>query len=381
MVTDDLNKALSDFRRTLHKYPELSWEENMTAQRVISFLKHFSPDEIISEIAGTGVAFIYRGKISGPRVLVRCELDALPISEINDFKYRSIYQSKSHKCGHDGHMAIIAGLAAIISENRFERGEVVLLFQPAEETGEGAASVISDKAFERIKPDFAFAAHNLPGFGLNSIIIRNGLFSGASKGIVVELQGRTSHASEPEKGLSPALPMARIIKSISNLPESADYRDFVLSTVVFARLGEVALGTSPGYAKIISTLRAYQKDDMDVLSGLAAETADRFAEEAGIKIIKNWIQEFPPTENDRRCVDLVTETAGEKGLVIVTPAEPFRWSEDFGHFTRQCPGAIFGIGSGKQHSALHNPDYDFPEEIISTGMEMFYGIIEKILNG
>jgi len=381
MVTDDLNKALSDFRRTIHKYPELSWEENKTAQRVISFVKPFRPDEIISGIAGTGVAFVYRAKKPGPRVLVRCELDALPIPETNAFKYRSIYQSKSHKCGHDGHMAIIAGLAAVISEDRPVRGEVVLLFQPAEETGEGAASVISDRAFKKIKPDFVFSAHNLPGFETNAIIIRSGLFSAASKGLVIELEGKTSHASEPEKGVSPANTMARIIQYVSDLPESGGYRDFVLSTVVFARLGEVALGTSPGYAEIISTLRAYREDDMGLLSGRAVEAADRLAEEAGINVSKSWIQEFPATENNGECVELVTETAFEMSLGVVSPEEPFRWSEDFGHFTRLCPGAIFGIGSGERHPALHNPDYDFPEEIIPTGVEMFHRVIRKILNG
>jgi metal-dependent amidase/aminoacylase/carboxypeptidase family protein len=258
---------------------------------------------------------------------------------------------------------------------------VVLLFQPAEETGEGAAKVISDDTFSRIKPDFAFAIHNLPGFPLNSVVIRNGLFSAASKGMIAELRGKTSHASEPEKGLSPAIPMAQIVMSVLKLPQMEGYRDFVLSTVVFAKLGEVALGTSPGYARVISTLRAYRGKDMALLADRAVETSERIAEKSGVELGIDWIQEFPPTSNDRHCVELVSETASELGLKTVSPEEPFRWSEDFGHFTALCPGAIFGIGSGTDHSALHNPDYDFPEEIIPTGIEMFEGIIKRILKG
>lgn len=381
MEVKSTDKSLISLRRKLHSHPELSWQEEKTAGEIFDFLSHSEPDDIITEIAGTGLAAVYNGKREGPTLLVRCELDALPIEEINDVSYRSVNPGCSHKCGHDGHMTIIAGLAAILSSSRPDRGKVVLLFQPAEERGEGAARVIEDEKFNSIKPDYTFSLHNLPGFDLNKIVLSNGIFASASSGMSVELFGKTSHAAEPERGKSPAIAMAEIVKNITLMPsKESDYKDFVLSTVVFARLGEIALGTSPGYAKIITTLRAFREDDMNMLSSRSVKLAENICKEYGIDIKIDWMEEFPSTVNDPGCTKIVSEAASLNGFNTVFIDEPFRWSEDFGHFTKLCPGAIFGIGAGQNHPSLHNPDYDFPEEIITTGIRMFSEIINLILN-
>ncbi|MDZ7859998.1 MAG: amidohydrolase [Candidatus Krumholzibacteriota bacterium] len=381
MKVKNTDKSLINLRRKLHSHPDLSWYEQKTAGEIFDFLSLYEPDDIITEIAGTGLAAVYNGKRGGPTLLVRCELDALPIDEINDVSYRSVNPGCSHKCGHDGHMTIIAGLAAILSSSRPNRGKVVLLFQPAEERGEGAARVIEDKKFNRIKPDYTFSLHNLPGFDLNSIVLSNGIFASASSGMAVELSGKTSHAAEPERGKSPALAMADIVKNITLMPsKETDYKDFVLSTVVFAKLGEIALGTSPGYAKIITTLRAFREDDMKLLSSRSMKLAENTCGEYGIDIKIDWMEEFPSTVNDPGCVKILSEAASLNGFNTVLIDEPFRWSEDFGHFTKLCPGAMFGIGAGRNHPRLHNPDYDFPEEIIPTGIKMFSEIINLILS-
>ncbi|WP_197678594.1 M20/M25/M40 family metallo-hydrolase [Maribacter dokdonensis] len=159
-------------RKQLHENPELSGKEHETANRIVEFVKSFIPTQIIEGVGGTGVGVVYQFAESGPTVVIRCELDALPIVEENTFNYRSKNSGVSHKCGHDGHMTIVAGLAPWLKEATFKRGKVVLLFQPAEETGKGAANVIEDSRFKNLTIDYVFALHNLPGSKKHSITVR-----------------------------------------------------------------------------------------------------------------------------------------------------------------------------------------------------------------
>ena len=260
----DSTEELLNLRRNIHSEPELAGEEVATASKIEKFISAYSPDEIIKNIGGNGLAFVFNGRNEGPAVLFRSELDALPIDEINEFDYRSKYKDKGHKCGHDGHMTVLAGLAMRISSSRSFKGKVILLFQPAEETGEGAARVLKDEKFSKLDPDYVFAFHNLPGYKTGSVIIKEGSFASASKGMIIKLTGKTSHAAEPENGINPSSAVAEIIRRYSALPkELKGAKDFVLTTIIHARIGERAFGTSPGYAELMATLRAYRNDDMD----------------------------------------------------------------------------------------------------------------------
>ena len=160
---------LTAWRQKLHAMPEISGEEVATAAEVIAFLAETAPDKVLSGLGNTGVAAVFDGAEPGPTVLFRCELDALPIEEISDIPHRSRLSGKGHMCGHDGHTATIAALARGFAKDRPKRGRVVLLFQPAEETGAGAAAVIADPRFAEITPDYAFSLHNLPGLPLGHV--------------------------------------------------------------------------------------------------------------------------------------------------------------------------------------------------------------------
>ena len=169
MQTDQLNKIIN-FRRELHQFPELSGYEEGTATRICKFIRNFSDARVVEGLGGCGLALVHTFSDEGPTVMIRCELDALPIHEVNSFEHRSTVNGVSHKCGHDGHMAIVVGLAWWLSEQSFKRGQVILLFQPAEETGQGAASVIADPKYEKLQPDYVFALHNIPGEPLHTVI-------------------------------------------------------------------------------------------------------------------------------------------------------------------------------------------------------------------
>ncbi|MGK7371752.1 MAG: M20/M25/M40 family metallo-hydrolase, partial [Candidatus Halalkalibacterium sp. M3_1C_030] len=177
----DINiEALTELRHHLHSIAELSGKEEQTAGKITEFLNATNPDKLIRRLGGHGILATYKGEKEGPTILIRCELDALPIPEENDFDYLSKNENTGHKCGHDGHMAMVCGLAQLLGNNKPKSGEVMLLFQPAEETGQGAQRVLSDEKFSNINPDWVFALHNLPGYEKHQIVVREQTFAAAS---------------------------------------------------------------------------------------------------------------------------------------------------------------------------------------------------------
>lgn len=367
---------LKNLRHTLHQYPEVSGEEKQTAERILEFFEPLQPDQIIRNIGGHGLAFIFEGKEKGPTSLFRCELDALPILEKNNIKHQSTITGKAHLCGHDGHMAIISGLGLTLHQQRPQKGRVILLFQPAEETGQGAAAVIEDAKFKKIKPDYAFALHNLPGYEQHQIIIKKGTFTAASAGLIVKLKGENSHAAHPEAGNSPAEAMSKIIVALQKLPDAM--KKFSLITVIHARLGEVAFGTTPADATIMATLRAFENDTQVLLQQYAEKLCTQIAKEYGLEISFEYTEEFAASHNDVDAWEYGNEAAKKLKLKTKHIRLPFRWSEDFGVFSSHTKTLLFGLGSGKHHPQLHENDYDFPDDIIPTGVKMFEEIIDQI---
>ncbi|WP_215225252.1 amidohydrolase [Echinicola shivajiensis] len=369
-------QKLVNFRRELHQYPELSGKEKSTARRVKDFFSSLKPDECIEQLGGNGLAFIFKGRQEGPSTLIRCELDALPIQENHDIKHKSKIDNCSHSCGHDGHMAIVAGLGMSISAQRPEKGQVSLLFQPAEETGEGAEKVLQDPKYQKIKSDYSFALHNLPGEPENEIVLKKGVFTAASKGMVIKLEGRTSHAAHPEDGNSPAEAMSKIIVGLPLI--SKNIKPFSLVTVIHAELGEIAFGTSPGKASVRATLRTIDDDNMDLLVDYAEKLCHLITQEYKLGLSISYTEEFACTVNDNSAWNFVNEAAKMLKLKTKHVRNSFKWSEDFGQFSSQSKTLLFGLGSGKSHPQLHEAHYDFPDQIIPTGINMFEKILAQI---
>ena len=333
---------------------------------------------MVTGLGGSGLAVEYRGEKPGSSLLLRCDTDALPIDEGASRAHGSMKPGISHKCGHDGHMAILVGVASALHRSPPDRGSVVLLFQPAEETGEGAARVIEDEKFSELRPDMVFALHNLPGFPLGSVIVREGIFASASRGMTVKLQGASSHAAEPHLGRSPALAAAQLIESLTAIPQTTVSMDTAAKvTVIHAVVGEEAFGTSPGEATVMATLRTHREDTMEAISARAAEIASSIAAVHNLDHSIEWTQEFPATVNSPEAASRVESAAKRTGMPIIVPNVPFPWSEDFGHFTGRLPGCLFGIGAGTDSPALHSPEYDFPDSLISAGVELFLEIIDQ----
>lgn len=369
---------LKKLRHRLHAEAEISGSEKQTAQIIQEFLSNTNPDDIQFNIGGHGILATYQGEANGPHILLRCELDALPIKDKIDTSYKSRKEGVGHKCGHDGHMSIVCGVAKILGNKRFSSGRVSLLFQPAEETGEGAMAVLENQKFKKLNPDYCFALHNLPGYEKHQVVIREGTFAAASAGLAIHFSGETSHAAHPEEGKSPALAVGQLIQSLSSVPQFyASLDQAVKVTVVNVELGEEAYGTSPAEATVRVTLRTYDDDVLNKLQNRCVQIAEGLASTYSLEIKHDWVEPFAATVNDSKAVKVIRESAEKQNLNVLEKELPFSWSEDFGYFLKEIPGAMFGLGSGKEHPPLHAGSYDFPDEIIASGVKMFMQIIKE----
>jgi amidohydrolase len=368
------------FRKELHQHPELSNHESQTAARIVAFLEQCPSAKVYQNLGGHGVAAVFKGIKPGKCLLLRAELDALAIEEANDFAHRSLAKGVSHKCGHDGHSAILLAVAEHLHRHGLAQGQVLLLFQPAEETGEGALRVLQDPCWEQLAPDMVLALHNLPGYPKHQIICKEGTFAAASQGMRILLKGSSAHAAEPHKGQNPAAALAEAIQALQALPGQYDFRDFVLLTITHAELGVPSFGISPGDALLQVTLRAYQDADLERLTLLAEKALQAIAQKHRLDLAYEYREVFAATQNNAAALALVAATAQAQGLDFVQQSEPFRWSEDFGQFTQRYAGAMFGLGAGEDTPPLHHECYDFPDEIAPTGIAMFLGLIDAFLN-
>ncbi|MBN1434212.1 amidohydrolase [Candidatus Fermentibacterales bacterium] len=354
---------------------EPSNQEEATASFLEAFLRDTHPDSLVTGLGGYGLAAVYDSGRAGVSTLLRCELDALPMPETLAGPEGPVTRGCSHRCGHDGHMAMMCGAALDLSTSRPPSGRVTLLFQPAEETGEGAARVLAEAFFRDSCFDYAIALHNLPGFTMGSVILGEGRFAAASEGLIARLSGDSSHAAEPEKGRSPGKVFPYIISALSEVPQhSAGLQDSAKVTVIHARLGEVAFGTSPGKAVIMATLRAFDEKVMNALRTECESVCRRLSSAFGIDCEISRTQSFPATANDPAAVEVVRRAALSLGLGIHEVRRPFPWSEDFGHFTSVFRGALVGLGSGLEQPPLHHPEYVFPDELLETGRTLITSI-------
>ncbi|MBU1373335.1 MAG: amidohydrolase [Bacteroidetes bacterium] len=372
---------LVQIRQYLHQHPEISGQELETSKFLLKKIKAFKPSQLIENIGGSGFLVVYDSGEDGLSLLFRTELDGLPIQETSELSYQSVLKGNGHQCGHDGHMTILIGLAQEISKNPLTKGKVSLLFQPAEETGEGAEAVLNDSKFNQLYFDEVFALHNLPGEEFGSIVVKNQAFTAAVKSIIIKLKGKTAHAAEPENGINPALAVADILQKTTELSHNdpkAD--DFGLITPIHVNIGEKAYGVSAGDAEIHFTYRCWTNQQLKGLENQLITTVKNIALKYQLELEYEFLQSFYANENDKQSVDVVRKSAQNLNFKLIEKEFPFKWGEDFGYFTQKFKGCLFGLGSGLNQPALHHPDYDFPDQLIPYGVKVFKEIIQQRLN-
>lgn len=366
-------------RRELHRHPELSGYEARTARFIEDKLQAFNPTKVIRHVGGHGLLVEYFFSEDGPTLLFRADMDAVAVQEPNDIPYYSQNPGVAHKCGHDGHATILLRFAQMLSEHPLPKGRVLLLFQPAEENGSGSKAVLDTKVLDYYKINKAFALHNIPGYPVSSVLCKEGSFTCAVVSVSITLTGKTSHAAEPQKGISPIPATLNIVDKLLRWNNNDIQSDnYFLSTIVEIHVGEEAYGVSAGNSVIRATLRA-KTDKLlhqhtQQLKELVATECERIPD---LQHEMEWLEPFSANENAPRSVRLIKNAALRNNLPYIELQTPFSWGEDFGLFTQRYEGAIFGLGSGENCAPLHSPHYDFPDEVIETGATLFYTIAEE----
>ena len=367
-------KKWIEFRKVLHKSPELSGNEKRTSEKISGVLEELSPHELHKNIGGSGVMAIFSSKEPDDKetILFRAELDAIAVQEESEAEYASEKKGVMHGCGHDGHMTILLGFAEYLHQHPPEKYNIALLFQPAEETGEGSSRVLEDPVFKKQTFKRAFALHNLPGFAENEVIIRKGVFAAASTGLQIDIKGRSSHAAYPEQGSNPSRVLGNLLTFISEGFDEFKKKGSVNKIIcTYARMGNVAYGISPGHATMGVTVRSSGDDELDRVAELIRGRLNTEKKSFDGEISMKEIEPFSATVNDDRGTELVEHAAKQRGLELQKMGEPFPWSEDFGEFRKKCPVTLFGLGTGKDHPPLHSEVYDFNDNLIETGIKLF----------
>lgn len=380
MLTNSDLIELTEFRRKLHTVPEVSGEEVKTAKLIVAALEPLAPTKIMTDLGGHGVAAIFDSGTEGPTVLFRAELDALPIHEITDIPWKSTITGKGHMCGHDGHMTMLLALGRQLSRTPVAHGRVVLMFQPAEEDGSGARAVVADPRYAEIRADWAFAIHNEPGRPLGFVSTRPGLINCASQGLEIKLTGKTAHAADPEDGISPARAVAELIPQLDDLSTGGPISDaFRLVTITHVQIGEPSFGIAPGDATVFATLRTANDPAKESIANDARALAKSVAEKYDLKVSFAVVDDFAASINDPEATQVARDAMNALSIANGEDGLPMRASEDFGVFGWDAKAAMLCMGPGENHAALHNPDYDFPDDLIPIGGALFNQIARDLL--
>lgn len=380
MLTNFDIAELTEFRRQLHRHPEVSGEEVETASKITAALRPMLPTRILTGLGGHGVAAIFDSGKAGPTVLFRAELDALPIEELNNIAWSSQAQGKSHVCGHDGHMTMLLALGRLISRQPVAKGRVILMFQPAEEDGSGAKAVVADPAYQEIQADWAFAIHIEPGRPFGYVSTCEGLINCASLGLKIKFTGKTAHAADPEDGVSPAQAIATLIPALVSLGQGASLdENFRLLTITHVKIGEPTFGVAPGEGEVFATLRTTGDASLESLETKARTRAITIAEEFGLSVDFELCDHFAASVNDPDAYKVAAMAMKAIGIPYGDAGVPMRASEDFGVFGWDAKAAMLCLGPGEDYAALHNPDYDFPDDLIPIGCAIFERIARDLL--
>ena len=364
MKPEHLQKTV-ELRHQLHRHPDLSLKEAGTIRILMDFLRANTSFELVGR-DGWFYA-VRRGKQGAGIIGFRADMDALPMDEELDLPYGSLVPGISHKCGHDGHCAVLCGLAMELESRDTDR-TVFLIFQPAEEIGAGGKACAAECRDLGIQEIYAF--HNLSGYPEGMLVFRNGLTQPASEGLTIRFSGKPSHASAPEEGKNPSEAIADTVLYIRKLLEK-DWDGMVLCTVTGMNAGTGDFGISAGTGSLMLTLRAEREAEMHAMETEILRYVQQRAGWDGIHTDSRISDYFPETRNNREALGKVIACAARTGMSSQEMGALWRASEDFGYYLKEIPGAMFYIGNGGSYPALHTPGYDFNDRILEPAVDLF----------
>ena len=365
-----------EIRHQLHRMAEASNEEVRTSAYIRQRLEHLQPSKIVTFPKGNHLLAEFDFGGGGKTVLLRADMDAVRVNETLNLPYKSETEGVSHKCGHDGHSTIMLRVAEMLHEKPLSSGKVLLLFQGAEETGEGAKQILESGILQSYNIDCAYALHNIPAEPAGTIICKTGSFTCSVISCDIVLTGKTAHAAEPWNAVSPFLAAQRLTDFVLSLNQRDVQRDdFCVATLIEFRVGSQAYGVAAGDGVLRFTIRTREDAHLQqIISEIESKSKVEAASE-NLQCDIRWLEYFAASNNAEKEVNAIKECADNLNLTYQEKPIPFFWGEDFGLFTQHYPGALFGLGSGTSQPPLHHPDFDFPDEIVETGAGTFYQLV------
>ncbi|PKO31440.1 MAG: amidohydrolase [Betaproteobacteria bacterium HGW-Betaproteobacteria-9] len=378
---------LTSLRRDLHAHPEIGFEEHYTAQRVVEALKVCGVDEIHTGIGKTGVVAVIHGsqRQSGHMIGLRADMDALPMTEHNDFAWKSLKPGMMHGCGHDGHTAMLVGAARYLAETRQFDGTAVLIFQPGEEGFAGAKAMIEDGLFDRFPVQSVYAMHNWPQMRPGTVGINPGPMMAAADRITIDITGKGGHGAHPYQTVDPVLVSAHIITALQSIV-SRNVRaiDSAVVSLCAMQAGDMgAFSVMPGKATLRGTVRTFNPEVQDLVERRLHEVCSGVALGLGAAAHVNYERIYPATINSRQEARFAAEVA-QKLLGhdhVDRDLEPSMGAEDFSFMLQVKPGAYLRLGQGAENGVgscfLHNSRYDFNDDVLPLGAALHAGLIEQ----
>ncbi|MEA3181929.1 MAG: hypothetical protein QOI59_5452 [Gammaproteobacteria bacterium] len=382
--------AFAAVRRDIHAHPELCFEEQRTSDLVAQLLTEWGIP-IHRGLGKTGVIGIIRSGQSNRAVGLRADMDGLPVTEFNTFGHASVVKGKMHACGHDGHTTMLLSAAQYLSKHRNFDGTVYLIFQPAEEGGGGAREMIKEGLFDQFPMEAVFGVHNWPGLEVGQFAVNAGPAFGSSNEFTITIRGKGAHAAMPHNGIDPIPVACQMVQAFQTIiTRNKRPIDAGVISVTMIRAGE-ATNVIPDSCELRGTVRTFTLEVLDLIERRMCDVAHATCAAFDATCDFSFHRNYPPTINHAAESQFVRGVLGQLvGAPNVKEFEPTMGAEDFSFYLLEKPGCYFVIGNGDGthrdggHGGgpcmLHNPSYDFNDQLIPLGASMWVRLAESWLN-
>jgi hippurate hydrolase len=381
----DLHSEIQAWRRDIHQHPELLYDVHRTAAFVADRLREFGCDEVATGLGKTGVVGVIKGKKPASNgnlkvIGLRADMDALPIEEATNLPYASKTPGLMHACGHDGHTAMLLGAARYLTETRNFAGNAVVIFQPAEEGGAGAAAMIKDGLMERFDIEQVYGMHNGPGIPIGSFAIRSGPIMAATDAIDIKIEGHGGHASRPHKCIDSVLVGAELITALQQVvSRNVDPLESAVISICEFHAGS-ARNVIPQTAELKGTVRTLTPEVRELVERRVHEVVAGVAQITDARIDLKYERGYPVTVNHAAQTELASRIARDvAGEANVHDTPPLMGAEDFSYMLEARPGAFIFCGNGNS-AGLHHPAYNFNDEAILYGTSFWIKLVENALS-
>ena len=380
------HRELTALRRDIHAHPELAFQESRTSGLVADKLAGWGI-EVHRGLAKTGIVGVIPGKkkSSGRAIGLRADMDCLPMHERNTFEHKSQNDGRMHACGHDGHTTMLLGAARYLQETRNFDGTAYVIFQPAEEGGGGGQVMVQEGLFERFPANEVYGLHNWPGLAPGKMAVRPGPVMAATDEVQITIRGKGGHGAMPHLAVDPVVVSAHIISALQTIASrTVSPLDSVVVSICSMATSQVGVfNVIPDHVKLVGTVRTFQPETRELAERRLREIATKTAEAFGAAAEVNYARGYPATVNSAREAEFAAQV-GQRLFGrdnVITEHEPTMGGEDFSYMLQARPGAYVFLGQGGVQGGcmLHNPNYDFNDEVIPLGAGYLAALVEEAL--